>query len=554
MSSDEEIDDVQRFYNDREQKLADKANLNSASYVEQELSDEEVMGIQSDNESDEDSIGWEYDQGDKQIEQKRAQANKERDLHWGKDRENYFGGEDDVGEDDGASEEEEAEALRLQEQELESMDENDFVDEDDMETWQQNADKLDVNLEEIEESHINELSSSLLDAANLSSEERRNLVTEKFPAVLLLSNELKKLSTQSEELDTIENEKLRSAGKTAIEMYKGCCYAYYALFNEFLRTKDIQGLAKLEEHPVNEALLTARQFYLNFNDLKNKLSQADENSLSINGSIEEDETHQDEQIQNSASELEEFSEVAQSDSESSQDDSDDEFAIKKDISNTSTAKVHTVNDFDEAADTIEQQARMKNKQSLRFYASQVGRSKAAAPQISGDADLPYQERDFERRQRLLAEAQKRGQEAPDTLGDEDDFEGLGEIDDDVYHEGNSLYATESLNKRISKDENRILHEQAALAAKEGRLEEYISENANNSNKRAINYQIEKNKGLTRKRKKENRNARVKKRHRYEDAQKRIKGVRKVYKGSEGPYQGETTGIRKNLAHSTRFKS
>lgn len=554
MSSDEEIDDVQRFYNDREQKLADKANLNSASYVEQELSDEEVMRIQSDNESDEDSIGWEYDQGDKQIEQKRAQANKERDLHWGKDRENYFGGEDDVGEDDGASEEEEAEALRLQEQELESMDENDFVDEDDMETWQQNADKLDVNLEEIEESHINELSSSLLDAANLSSEERRNLVTEKFPAVLLLSNELKKLSTQSEELDTIENEKLRSAGKTAIEMYKGCCYAYYALFNEFLRTKDIQGLAKLEEHPVNEALLTARQFYLNFNDLKNKLSQADENSLSINGSIEEDETHQDEQIQNSASELEEFSEVAQSDSESSQDDSDDEFAIKKDISNASTAKVHTVNDFDEAADTIEQQARMKNKQSLRFYASQVGRSKAAAPQISGDADLPYQERDFERRQRLLAEAQKRGQEAPDTLGDEDDFEGLGEIDDDVYHEGNSLYATESLNKRISKDENRILHEQAALAAKEGRLEEYISENANNSNKRAINYQIEKNKGLTRKRKKENRNARVKKRHRYEDAQKRIKGVRKVYKGSEGPYQGETTGIRKNLAHSTRFKS
>ena len=92
-----------------------------------------------------------------------------------------------------------------------------------------------------------------------------------------------------------------------------------------------------------------------------------------------------------------------------------------------------------------------------------------------------------------------------------------------------------------------------IAARDGKLLELQNEESIGENgKRAIGYQIMKNKGLTAKRKKENRNARVKKRKKYDVAKKKLKSIRAVYTGQQGPYQGELTGISKKISRSVKL--
>ncbi len=74
-------------------------------------------------------------------------------------------------------------------------------------------------------------------------------------------------------------------------------------------------------------------------------------------------------------------------------------------------------------------------------------------------------------------------------------------------------------------------------------------------RRSAGYKIMKNKGLTRIRKKEVRNSRVKYRNKFEDAVMRRKGQvqDKIREGtSNGDYDGEETGLRTHLKRSTRL--
>lgn len=523
---DDEKDDVQLFFDERESSLARKAGLTGNAFIETELSDEEVLGIESDEESGKDDY---YGTTDKKIQEKREKTSREQEYNWG-DKDNYFGGEEGVGEEQGASEEEEEEAIRLHEQELDEMHDSDFAD-DDMATWKDGA------AEYVPES----VEKAVIDPQTLSSDERRKLVSEKFPALVLFGRELTKFSSWETRVNELETEP-RQVGLTALKLYKACCLMFFALFNEHVAS-DFTNLAKLEEHPVNEAILVARQHWVDFERRFLGAKEVDEEDEEAD---EEDEVDEVQDEEEEVQDIQDVDEVEVDDDDmddnSESSNSEDEFAIHL---KPATKLARTVDDFDEAADTIEQQARLKNKQSLRFYTSQIGKADQK-PRVSGDLDLPYAERDFERRQRLMAEAQKRGRETPDVLGE-------GEVDDEDEVERSAFYASAVAQKQASKTATRELHTQTARAVKEGRFEEYLAANQS-VDKRAINYQIQKNKGLTRKRKKENRNARVKKRNKYEDAQKRIKGARRVYTGSPGPYGGESTGIRKNLAHSTRFKS
>lgn len=63
----------------------------------------------------------------------------------------------------------------------------------------------------------------------------------------------------------------------------------------------------------------------------------------------------------------------------------------------------------------------------------------------------------------------------------------------------------------------------------------------------------KNKGLTRKRKKIDRNSRVKHREKYRKALiKRSAGVQEFKEGPQGKYSGEKSGFKANIVKSTKL--
>ncbi|KAJ2879893.1 something about silencing protein 10 [Coemansia aciculifera] len=72
-------------------------------------------------------------------------------------------------------------------------------------------------------------------------------------------------------------------------------------------------------------------------------------------------------------------------------------------------------------------------------------------------------------------------------------------------------------------------------------------------KHNVNYQTLKNRGLVPKHAKEQRNPRVKRRNRYEQAKKKPNSSATQVRALEGNYGGEATGIKAHLSRSTRFK-
>ncbi|KAF6738815.1 Something about silencing protein 10 [Oryzias melastigma] len=73
------------------------------------------------------------------------------------------------------------------------------------------------------------------------------------------------------------------------------------------------------------------------------------------------------------------------------------------------------------------------------------------------------------------------------------------------------------------------------------------------NKRGITYQMAKNKGLTPKRKKIDRNPRVKHREKFRRAKIRRKGQVRDVRREEQRYSGEMSGIRAGVKKSTKLK-
>lgn len=91
----------------------------------------------------------------------------------------------------------------------------------------------------------------------------------------------------------------------------------------------------------------------------------------------------------------------------------------------------------------------------------------------------------------------------------------------------------------------------------------MSKNSNNSKpkgpqqfggqaKRVIDRSIEKNRGLTPYRKKDNRNARVKHRKKYEKAVKRRRGQVREVMSTDRPYEGEATGINPHVVRAIQL--
>lgn len=227
----------------------------------------------------------------------------------------------------------------------------------------------------------------------------------------------------------------------------------------------------------------------------------------------------------------------------------------------------------------EQEDKAAKKRSLRFYTGQMDakeqrRGQAARDRMGGDNDLPYRDRDRSRQAVEQARASREGKlkSASESAldgsewGDGDakdwrdvmgmrggsDGEQKGDAADDDGDD--DYYSLVSSGRQSAKRAKKEAHD-AERDASRVILDETISDEPGAH--RAINRQISTNRGLTPHRK-QDRNLRVKKRKKYEKAQKKLSSTRAVYKGGQGAlqggYQGEASGINSSVSKSRRFAS
>ncbi|AET41375.1 rRNA-processing protein SAS10 Ecym_8080 [Eremothecium cymbalariae DBVPG len=567
------VNEVDEFAAKREKVLFDKAGLtgkqsgidtNSADFGFDE--EEEIMDI-SDEYSD-DSEELDADEAYKKVFGRRleqdedAEAAEQDDIldnedAWGSTRSVYYGADDIEDEED--AKEIEKEALRQQKKHLEELNMDDYLGDDAEHDWVKEAKEFDMD--QFEETNKQKSSNvAVSDVLNMDVEAKENFLRTSFPEFFPLSKEFE---IQLEKLQLLKSEKPTEVGNIkimALSSYLGAISVYFAIF--FHELKNNESFSTMKDHPVMESILTTKEVWRQAHTLpEERFIIEDEHQESDNEVLDK------ELVEFECEELEDDLEpkVDSNAVESNEEDEDADNLFEIDVSKTRISKKHIKNpsedDFDDHVESeiadVDAQEKRARKKTLRFYTSKIDQQETKkVDKFKGDDDIPYKERLFERQQRLLEEARKRGlhdKNGADLGNDEYNSEDEA-VAKSINKESEDDYYSQVKKGKAAKKEARMqAHMGAVKAAREGKLAE-LAEELGDNGKRAINYQILKNKGLTPKRNKDNRNSRVKKRKKYEKAQKKLKSVRAVYSGGQsGVYGGEMTGIRKNLTKSVKFK-
>lgn len=543
--SDNEID---AFDASKQQIMLDEAGeyLNGSGGSDDDDSEEEVMGLKYQNPEDSEE---EDDDEDEEEGEEEEEEEDEGTQGWGS-KKNFYGG-DDIDDDDDNGKEMAEEALRQQKKHLQELDMGDFVDEDMMEDWKKAAEEYDDL-----KSTVPIVSEEAVDLDNLAEADQLKYLNGSFPEFVPLLKEFASLTPKLESFQSAPNP-IVSTKLAALSSYLSTISSYFALFAENSRSNTH---FSMKENPVMESILSAREVWRQANELNSAAVPFADSEAEAEEDIEvfdaEDSEEVEEQMQTDSEEEEE-------EEEEEEDTSDKEVDIDVNVKRTIKSAEQVVSgDFTETAapDQVDKEEKDRRKKSLRFYTSKIDQAVKKAERnekFTGDLDLPYKERLFERQQRLLEEARKRGLGTDKAqLGDDLDGADLGSEEEKVAHQINEdaeeYYESIKNAKLDKKQARRSAHETAKKAAREGKLAE-LQEHVDGDGKRALNFQILKNKGLTPNRRNENRNARVKKRKKYEQAKKKLKSVRQVYDDSNrGPYQGEKTGIKKGVSRSVKL--
>lgn len=567
---DVDLDEVDAFDANKEKILLNEAGnyrpRNGGH--EDESSDEEVMELGEESEGSDSEDPEEANGDDSQDEEEEEEEKEEEEKGWG-GRQNYYGGDDASDDEDGRQMTEEA--IKHQKKHLSELAMDDYVDDEMMNDWQKVTEDFEKKDDNKLQLVINEGDSDALD--NLDDKEKLKLLNTSFPEFVPLLKELNALKPRLTQYQERERNHLIELKIVALSAYLSAITSYFAIFVDNLKSGET--FATMKDSPVMESILQSREVWRQANELPDM--PADEKTLDDTNeafdSIEEDEISDDEEenfvdAMGDNKELQDESEESDEESdEESEEDEDREFDIdinsKRNLKLPSKKKA-VVNDFTEVAtpEEVDMEEKQRRKRTLRFYTSKIDQAAAKnnRERLTGDLDLPYKERLFERQQRLIEEARKRGLgEDKAQLGDDLDNEEVGSGDEqlaneinDIKDSGDDYYESMKQSKIQKQESRRKAHEDAVQAAKEGKLDE-LQDGLGDDGKRAVNFQILKNKGLTPHRKKDNRNSRVKKRKKYEKAQKKLKSVRQVYDSSNrGPYQGEKTGIKKGLSRSVKL--
>ncbi|KAK1326548.1 hypothetical protein QJS10_CPA01g02643 [Acorus calamus] len=224
------------------------------------------------------------------------------------------------------------------------------------------------------------------------------------------------------------------------------------------------------------------------------------------------------------------------------------------IVNSVNRQLETLADFD---DEVEKEIVNHGKSnglpssSQIYKLSQLVSTKVKKPKLaSGDDDLPKRDDIGERRRkhelRVLARA---GVEPVDEEGDED--EGIGGAETESDDGEGASGSEDEFYRAVKKQRTAKMSVKADLYSRTPIVPSYKEMEADG--KRKITYQMEKNRGLTRSRKKLTKIPRKKYKLKHQKAVVRRKGQVREIRKPTGPYGGEASGININISRSVRLK-
>ncbi|KAK7737779.1 something about silencing protein 10 [Cytospora paraplurivora] len=580
-------DDQEQYFLDKDKIMLEdepqSKRVKTNDRIEQfmEASDEEIL---PDEDSDEGDDYQELQKVVKKNKKKAAGSDDEEDAQggeeegdegwWGASKNEYYSA--DAIETEADALEEEAEAKRLQRKKLANMDEADFIfDEDE---WAAPAEETeegaDVVTEELKDIEVTD---------DMDALERYRLLQSRYPEFVPLVEEFERLQPQLAQLQKEADGKPAKSLEVVKHWILGCYVAalasYFAILTSPARDAHEPRISlsptELRDHEVMETLVSCREAWQKVKDLQppkitsevldidtaeEDVSVAEESDAPVKKSKKKLETNAEARKKKKAEKqrLARAKEV-----EESLADLDTLLTKPKKAKKAKTvlpAQEDNDSDFGEEETLDARQAADKaaKKKSLRFYTSQIvqkaSRRADAGRDAGGDADIPYRERLKDRTARLNAEAERRGKKdskhGTELGGDESSADEA--VAKEVRDEEDGYYDMIAHRTKAKKDDKTARQEALAKASITDRVVEVMT--VGPDGKRKINYQIEKNKGLAPKRKKEVRNSRVKKRRKYEDKQKKLKSMKATYQGGEarGGYQGETTGIKTGLIKSVKL--
>ncbi|KAJ2846569.1 something about silencing protein 10 [Coemansia erecta] len=211
------------------------------------------------------------------------------------------------------------------------------------------------------------------------------------------------------------------------------------------------------------------------------------------------------------------------------------------------------------AEDAEDKARAVRR--LRHHAKRIAQAQTkreSRSKLSGDTDVPYKTRRNDRlhvddrsADAIRAQAEQYGDALDADAGMDIDIDNDNDDDNDNDNDGDDYYRRVELDKQRRKagKEQRLQEQWRSMVDANVASEAAVADDT----KRAVNYQILKNKGLMPRRTKEQRNPRVKRRMRFEQAKKKLSSSVAQVRTLDGNYGGEATGIKSSLSRSTRFK-
>ncbi|KAK5046145.1 hypothetical protein LTR84_008602 [Exophiala bonariae] len=554
--------------------------------AELQPSDEEVFqDAASDNESIDDQ---QSDLENAEGAGPDAEDGEQDDGYWGTSRGDYYNA--DVIETEADALEEEAEAKRLQQKQLQAMTDADFGF--DEATWADDA----KDTTKTQRPAVEKLPDFTV-PEDATTEERRQILRTRYPEFEFLANELVELQSICTVLekdrdlvtDSDTDTSVVYAKITAIMLYMGAIMSYMAIMTSPSKSGMAMNPAELHEHPVMKYVLKGRELWNAVKNLEvghdDESESQDEAAQSISDSqpeygygsdlesaVVEKMSGSRREPSNPISKKPATKKRAQPSASSSPEPNTSHHTTTK----TKNSRKKKRNDLQTLLDASLQQAveesdfgdeapltqaeaeeKARKKRSLRFYTSQIAQKAnkrgAASRHAGGDDDIPHKERIRDRQDRLMREAEQRGKSGAH------DLEALDTDDEDMnvvrqnHEESNDYYASLITSSKQKKADKKMKADAYAEAARLG-AQVYEEEQVGADGKRKITYAIEKNKGLAPKRKKDVRNPRVKKRKKYDEKMKKLSSIRQVYKGGEGRggYGGEATGIKTNLVKSTKL--